>query len=178
MWPALPLAEWEPTRATLHMWTQIAGKIRTVLTPPVNHWWHSTLYVTPRGLTTSAIPFGADSFDIEFDFLDHKVVIRHSRGQVMQVGMYPRSVADFYQELMAALKSLDIEVKIWTMPQEVPDPIHFDQDQQHASYDGEQARRFWRVLASCDQVLKEFRGRFLGKCSPVHFFLVCFDLAV
>ena len=177
-WPALPLAEWEPTRATLHMWTQIVGKVRTELSAPVNHWWHSTLYVTPRGLTTSIIPFGPDSFDVEFDFLDHKVVVRTSRGQTKSVGMYPRSVADFYREFMATLKSLGIEVKIWTQPQEVPDAIHFDQDEQHASYDGEYVRRLHRILMSCDEVFKQFRGRFLGKCSPVHFFWGGFDLAV
>jgi hypothetical protein len=160
------------------MWTQIVGKVRTELSPPVNHWWHSTLYVTPRGLTTSAIPFGDGMFDVEFDFLADKVVIRTSRDQTKSVGMYPRSVADFYREFMTTLKSVGVDVKIWTMPQEVPDPIHFEQDEQHASYDGEHVRRFHRVLMSCDEVFKEFRGRFLGKCSPVHFFWGSFDLAV
>jgi hypothetical protein len=160
------------------MWTQIVGKVRAKLTPPVNHWWHTALYVSARGLTTSAIPFGPDVFDIEFDFLDHQVVIRTSRGQVKSVRLYPRSVADFYQEFMTTLKSAGIDVKIWTTPQEVPEAIPFERDQQHASYNADAARRFWGALASCDAVLKEFRGRFLGKCSPVHFFWGSFDLAV
>jgi hypothetical protein len=177
-WPALPLLEWEPTRATLHMWTQIVGKVRMALSPPLNHWWHVTLYVSPRGFTTSAIPYGAQQFDIEFDFLADQVVIRTSRGNIETVRLYPRSVADFYQEFMAKLKSAGVEVEISMAPQEVPNPIPFNQDREHASYDAEQARRFWRVLMSCDHVFKEFRGGFTGKCSPVHFFWGSFDLAV
>ncbi len=177
-WPPLPFAEWEATRATLHMWTQIVGKIRTRLAPPQNHYWHCTLYVTPRGLTTSAIPFGNELFEIEFDFAGHELLIRTSRGLNRAVKLYSRSVADFYRELLARLRECGIEAKIWTMPQEVPDPIPFDRDEQHHSYDPEHARRFWRVLASCDQVFREFAGEFLGKQSPVHFFWGSFDLAV
>lgn len=177
-WPALPLAEWEPTRATLHMWTQIVGKIRTRLAPPVNHYWHCALYVNARGLTTSAIPYGDRTFEMQFDFLQHQLSIETSRGQARTVKLYPRSVADFYRELMARLDELEIAVKIWTMPQEVPDPIPFNRDEQHASYDPAAAARFWRILVSCSRAFEELRGGFLGKQSPVHFFWGSFDLAV
>lgn len=177
-WPALPLAEWEPTRATLHMWTQIVGKVRTRLAPPLNHYWHSTLYVTARGLTTSPIPYGDGAFEIEFDFLRHEVCIRTNRGATQTVKLYARSVADFYREIMARLGELEIAVKIWTMPQEVADPIPFDHDEQHASYDAEAAARFWRILVSCSRAFEGLRGGFLGKQSPVHFFWGSFDLAV
>jgi hypothetical protein len=177
-WPALPLAEWNDTRATLHMWTQIVGKVRLALSPPVNHWWEVPLYVSSRGLTTSPIPYGADIFEIEFDFLAHQLQIHTSRGQSSSLALEPRSVANFYSEFMAALESLGIRVKIWPMPVEIPDPIRFDQDHVNASYDSEYANRFWRILVAVSTVFTEFRARFNGKSSPVHFFWGSFDLAV
>jgi hypothetical protein len=178
IWPALPLAEWKETCDTLHMWTQIVGKVRTALTPPVNHWWHVPLYVNARGLTTSAIAYGTGVFEIQFDFVRHNLLILTSTGAVKAVPLMARPVAEFYREFMATLASLGIEVKIWTMPQEVADPIPFDQDEKHASYDPEYVERFWHVLIAASKVLQAFRGRFLGKCSPVHFFWGSFDLAV
>jgi hypothetical protein len=178
VWPSLPVAEWQDTYATLHMWTQIIGKIRLKLTPFVNHSWHSTLYVTPRGLTTSSIPSGTRTFEIIFDFLAHELRIERSDGTSKSIALKPRSVADFYQEVMNALNELDIKVKIWTMPQEVADAIPFDQDYQHTAYDSEYAQRLWRILVQADRVMKTFRSSFIGKCSPVHFFWGSFDLAV
>lgn len=178
LWPALPLSEWKETCDTLHMWTQIVGKVRTALSPPINHWWHSTLYVTPRGLTTSSIPYGDRAFEIVFDFVHHNLVIRASDDSLKSVPLFSRSVADFYEEFMATLHSIGIDVKIWTMPQEFPEPIPFDQDHQHASYDVHYVRRFWRILLTLDGIFNRFRGRFIGKCSPVHFFWGSFDLAV
>ena len=177
-WPELPLAAWKDTYATLHMWTQIVGKVRLALTPRVNHWWHVPLYVSVRGLTTSPIRYGARIFEVEFDLLNHNLSVQASDGEIRSVRLYPRSVADFYLEFMKTLASMGIEVKIWKMPVEVPEPIPFDRDEQHASYDPEYARRFWRILVQADSILKEFRGRFRGKCSPVHFFWGSFDLAV
>jgi hypothetical protein len=177
-WPALPLEQWKDTRATLHMWTQIVGKVRMALTPLINHWWNVPLYVSPRGLTTSAISYEAKVFEIEFDFIDHQLCIRVSDGQKAEMLLSPRSVADFYSEFMARLRSLGISADIWTTPVEIPDPIPFEQDRIHASYDPEYAHRFWRVLASADAVLKEFRSQFIGKSSPVHFFWGSFDLAL
>ncbi len=177
-WPLLPLAEWQDTYATLHMWTQIVGKVRLALSPPVNHWWATTLYVTPRGLTTSPIPADTRNFEIAFDFLDHTLWIQSSDGARRAMGLYPRSVADFYRELMALLRALDIEVAINPLPQEVRDPIRCDEDHVHASYDAVYAARWWRIMARSERVLQRFRARFLGKCSPVHFFWGSFDLAV
>jgi hypothetical protein len=177
-WPALPLEEWKETLATLHMWTQVVGKVRLAQTPLVNHWWNVPLYVTPRGLTTSAVPYGARSFQIDFDFIGHELVVEDSDGRVERLALAPRTVADFYRELMQTLARLGLEVKIWTTPVEIPDPIPFEQDTQHASYDPEYARRFWRVLLQTSKVFEEFRARFIGKCSPVHFFWGSFDLAV
>ncbi|HEV2222269.1 MAG TPA: DUF5996 family protein [Candidatus Acidoferrales bacterium] len=177
-WPALPVKEWEATRATLHMWTQMAGKVRLALTPLVNHWWNVPLYVNSRGLTTSAIPYGKGAFEIQFDFLRHILEIQTCDAQTRIIELRPRSVADFYREFMKALASLDISVKIWSMPVEIPDPIRFDLDTVHASYDPDYANRFWRVLMSTEAVLQEFRARFIGKSSPVHFFWGSFDLAV
>jgi hypothetical protein len=177
-WPALPLQEWEPTRATLHMWTQIAGKVRMALTPHVNHWWEVPLYVSARGLTTSPIPYDRRAFEIEFDFLDHNRVIRASDRAKKFVPLYPRPVADFYDELMAALRAMDLTTKIWPTPVEIADPIPFPDDVQHASYDSESVSRFHRILLQSDAIFKHFRGRFLGKSSPVHFFWGSFDLAV
>ncbi len=177
-WPALPLEGWQDTYDTLHMWTQIVGKIRKTLTPLVNHWWNVTLYLTARGLTTSLIPYGPRAFEIQFDFVDHKLDIWTSDGFTKRLDLTPRSVADFYEELMAALESLGIEVKIHATPDEVPNPIPFAEDHAHKSYDPEAANKFWRILVSVDNVFKQFRSRFIGKCSPVHFFWGSFDLAV
>ncbi|HEX5423506.1 MAG TPA: DUF5996 family protein [Candidatus Acidoferrales bacterium] len=176
-WPALPLAEWRDTCDTLHMWTQIAGKIRLALCPHVNHWWEVPLYVSARGLTTSAIPCSLGNFEIHFDFIEHKLDVVAAWASPAGIRLYARSVADFYGELMRTLESLGIGVKIWPMPQEVPNPIRFDLDSTHASYDPVYANRFWRVLSSIDAALKEFRTRFIGKVSPVHFFWGSFDLA-
>jgi hypothetical protein len=160
------------------MWTQIVGKTRLVLSPPQNHWWHVPLYVTPRGLSTSSIPFGNLTFDVEFDFLAHQLVIRTSTGGGRSILLFPRSVADFYAEYFAALRSFGIEVKIDRKPAEFDDTTPFDEDRHHASYDREYVDRFRQILINSDRVLKEFRSRYLGKCSPVHFFWGSFDLAV
>ena len=176
-WPPLPLAEWESTRATLHMWTQIVGKVRLALSPLVNHWWQVPLYVSARGLTTSAIPYGDSVFEIEFDFGGQNLAIRKSGQATTFVRLYPRSVADFYPEVMAALHAIGIEVKIWPTPVEIPNPIPFPDDREHASYDPEYVNSFHRILLQADTILKEFRGRFIGKASPVHFFWGSFDLA-
>jgi hypothetical protein len=178
LWPALPLEEWQDTCTTLHMWTQIVGKIRLAQTPLINHWWNVPLYVTSRGLTTSAMPYRGRTFEIDFDFIDHQLLIKCDDGAVEALALKPRSVADFYAEVMRRLGGLGIEVKIWPVPVEVPDPIPFEQDHQHAAYDAEYANRFWRILAAIDKVFTEFRSRFIGKCSPVHFFWGSFDLAV
>lgn len=176
-WPALPLAAWRDTYATLHMWTQVVGKVRLALAPPVNHWWHVTLYVTSRGLTTSPIPWAGGTFEVEFDFLDGALRIACSDGRTDGFELAPRTVADFYAEVMAALDGLGIEARVWPVPVEVPNPVRFPDDRR-AAYDREQAERCWRILVEVDAVFKEFRGRFLGKCSPVHFFWGAFDLAV
>jgi len=177
-WPALPLEQWEDTRATLHMWTQIVGKIRLEQTPLLNHWWNVPLYVSARGLTTTAMPYEERFFEMEFDFVDHFLVIKCSDGASANVALEPKSVATFYQQTMAALRSLGLELSIWKLPVEIPDPIPFDVDEQHASYDREYVERCWQVLRSSEQVLQDFRSRFIGKCSPVHFFWGSFDLAV
>jgi Family of unknown function (DUF5996) len=177
-WPALPVEQWKDTRATLHMWTQIVGKIRLALTPLVNHWWNVPLYVNARGLTTSAIPYGARPFELWFDFIDHQLVLQNSDGSRSVLPLTAMSVAEFYQRVMAMLRSSDIEVKIWRMPVEVPDPIPFDEDRVHVSYDPNAARKFWEILLNVQCVLDEFRSRFIGKCSPIHFFWGSFDLAV
>ena len=177
-WPALPLAEWKDTYATLHMWTQIVGKVRLGLSPAVNHFWGTTLYVTSRGLTTSPIPYAKGVFEITFDFVAHSLEITTSLGETRAFRLIPRTVAEFYAELMDALHSLGIDVKVWTMPVEVPRPVRFTLDKNHASYDSEYAHRFWQVLVSTDTVLQEFRSRFIGKSSPVHLFWGSFDLAV
>jgi hypothetical protein len=177
-WPALPLSEWADTYETLHMWTQIVGKVRLALTPRVNHWWEVPLYVSARGLTTSPIPFAKGIFEIEFDFIDHSLDIVTSEGKRRRILLGPRSVADFHAEFMELLRSLEIDVKIWNMPVEVPNPIRFDLDRTHAAYDPLFANAFWRILVSVDGIFKEFRSRFIGKVSPVHFFWGSFDLAV
>jgi len=177
-WPSLPLDSWKDTRDTLHMWTQIVGKVRLALTPLVNHWWNVPLYVTPRGLTTSLIPYGERSFELRFDVLKHQLVLETSDGAVRALPLAPRSVADFYQEFMSMLRAEDINVKIWHMPVEIPNPIPFDQDRVHASYDPKSVEKFWRILVSVDAIFNQFRSRFIGKSSPVHFFWGSFDLAV
>ncbi len=177
-WPALPFAEWKDTCATLHMWTQIVGKIRLALTPMVNHWWEVPLYVSSRGLTTSPIPYEHGNFEIEFDFIEHLLRIETSNGSTETLELEPRTVANFYREVMETVRGMGIAVDIWDMPVEVPNPIRFNQDTAHASYDRAYAHRFWHVLVAIDPVFKEFRGRFLGKCSPVHFFWGSFDLCV
>jgi hypothetical protein len=177
-WPALPFAEWKDTASTLHMWTQIVGKIRLTLSPWTNHSWHVTLYVTSRGLTTSPIPHDARTFEISFDFIDHELRIDKSDGARRMLELKPQSVAEFYRGLMKTLQDLDLAVTIHTTPNEIQDAIPFDQDEEHRSYDREYANRFWRVLVQSDRVFKEFRSRFCGKCSPVHFFWGSFDLAV
>lgn len=169
-WPAIHLADWKDTYATLHMWTQIVGKIRMELTPLVNHWWNVPFYLSSRGLNTSMIPYGDRHFEMEFDFVDHKLVIRTSDPKTASVALAARSTADFYKEVMSALRSLGIEVHIWKMPVEVANPIPFDQDTIHAAYDAAQAQRLWHILLSIDAVFKVFRSRFVGKSSPVHFF--------
>ena len=177
-WPSLPFAEWKDTASTLHMWTQIVGKIRLTLTPWINHSWHVTLYLTARGLTTSPIPHPAGIFEIRFDFIDHQLRILKSDGAVQVIELRPKSVAAFYREVMAALSELNIDTRINTTPNEVEPAIPFDQDEEHRSYDREYANRFWRVLLQSARVFQEFRSRFCGKCSPVHFFWGSFDLAV
>jgi hypothetical protein len=178
VWPALPLEQWKDTYATLHMWTQIVGKVRLALTPLLNHWWNVPLYVTTRGLTTSTIPYRDRQFELRFDFLDHQLLLQTSDGSLKLLPLSSMAVADFYQKVMAMLRSSGIEVRIWRMPVEVPDPIPFDKDRVHASYDPEAAQRFWKILLNVQCVFEEFRSRFLGKCSPIHFFWGSFDLAV
>ena len=178
-WPILKFSEWQNTLATLHMWTQVVGKIRLRQTPLVNHWWNVPLYVSARGLTTSAMPYRDGRwFEIEFDFIDHKLLIECSDGAVRTLALRPQSVADFYAEVMAALRDLGMEIEIWTMPVEIPNPIRFEEDTIHASYDADYANRFWRALGKMDKVFQEFRSRFIGKVSPVHFFWGSFDMAV
>ncbi len=176
-WPPLPLEEWQETYRTLHMWTQMVGKVRLALAPRMNHWWDVTLYVTSRGMTTSAIPYGPRSFAIEFDFIEHLLRIDVSDGARREIPLVSQSVARFYERFEAALRALEIGVEIWPVPSEVPDPVRFTLDTRGA-YDPVAAHRFWRILAGADAVLKQFRARFIGKCSPVHFFWGGFDMAV
>jgi hypothetical protein len=178
IWPALPFEEWKDTCVTLHMWTQIVGKIRLALAPWTNHSWHVTLYVTSRGLTTSPIPHGFHTFEIRFDFIEHELRIVKSDGALRVLKLRPQAVARFYQELMNALTELGLPVKIDMLPNEIENPVRFDHDEEHRSYDAEFANRFWRALVQCDRVFTEFRSRFCGKCSPVHFFWGSFDFAV
>jgi hypothetical protein len=177
-WPALPLDSWKDTCATLHMWTQMVGKVRLRLTPLINHWWNVPLYVSVRGLTTSRVPYGRRAFELWFDFRRHQLVLETNDGILKTLPLGPRSVADFYQEFMAMLRSAGIEVKISRMPVEIPNPIAFDQDRVHKSYDPASVEKFWRILLSVDAVFTKFRSEFIGKSSPVHFFWGSFDLAV
>jgi hypothetical protein len=177
-WPELSTAAWRETYATLHLWTQIAGKIRLVRSPWLNHSWHVALYVTPRGLTSSPIPDGTRTFQIEFDFIDHLLRISTSDGAQRQFALAGQSVASFYAAIMSALVELEIPTAIDEMPNELPEPIRFSQDRQHASYDPDAVRRLLQILVNADRVFKQFRTGFLGKASPVHFFWGSFDLAV
>ena len=177
-WPTLPLEAWRDTYATLHMWTQIVGKVRLAQSPWMNHSWHVTLYVTARGLTTSPLPYGDRTFQIDLDFIDHQLTVQASDGRSGRVALRPQSVATFYANLMAELGRLKLRVDIRRTPNEVSDPIPFDQDETHRAYDREYANRFWRILVQADRIFKNFRARFIGKCSPVHFFWGAPDLAV
>jgi uncharacterized protein DUF5996 len=178
LWPALPYHDWKDTYATLHMWLQIVGKIALAQAPPLNHSWGVTLHVTSRGLSTRPLPYGDRSFTMEFDFLEHQLVIKVSDGAGGALELAPRSVADFYRDVMAALRELGLAVTIWPMPVEIPAPIRFDQDTTHHSYDREYANRFWRILVQVERVFTLARCPFVGKCSPVHFFWGASDLAV
>ncbi len=177
-WPALALDSWKDTFATLHLWVQIVGKIRLTQAAWVNHSWNATLYVTATGLTTSPIPHGLRTFEIEFDFLRHHLAIRSSDGGSGGFPLAAESVASFSRRLMAEMERLDLKVAIYGKPNEVADPIRFDQDEIHRSYDPESAQRYWRILVQTDRVMKQFRGGFIGKCSPVHLFWGALDLAV
>jgi Family of unknown function (DUF5996) len=177
-WPSLPWGEWSATADTLHMWTQIVGKTRLALTPLQNHWWNVPLYVTAHGLGTSAMAYGDDVLDIEFDFLKHELHFRLGSGPALAVSLWAQSVADFYKEYQGCLASLGVEVKIDPMPCEVANPIRFDLDTEHKSYDPKYAHRFWQVLVQAEKVFRSFGTGFLGKVSPVHFFWGSFDLAV
>jgi hypothetical protein len=177
-WPALRVEEWTATRETLHLWLQIIGKVRLAKAPMVNHWWQTPLYVTPRGLTTTAIPHGESTFDIEFDFCAHELHVDLEGGDRRTVVLEPKPVAQFHAETFAALGDLGIDVSIWTQPVELEAVIPFERDRQHASYDPDAVQRFWRQLVQADRVFEQFRSGFIGKVSPVHFFWGAMDLAV
>lgn len=178
-WPPLPLADWIATRDTLHLWLQIVGKIRLACTPPLNHTWHTTLSLTARGLTTTPIPYGTRTFQIDFDFIDHRLLVTTNGSETGGLRLEPKSVAAFYRELMRELERLEIAVRIVARPNELPDPIvPFGADETHAAYDAQAAERFWRILVQADRVMKLFRSRFIGKSSPVHLFWGAMDLAV
>lgn len=177
-WPDLPYAAWRDTCQTLHLWTQVVGKVRLALTPAVNHWWHVPLYVSARGLTTSAIPYERGLFEVTFDFVEHNLYIATSEGTRKVLPLIPRSVAAFYREFMASLRQLGIHVTINTLPSEIPNAIPCDEDETHDAYDPTYARRFWQVLVRTEQVLRAHRGQFIGKSSPIHFFWGSFDLTL
>ena len=176
-WPALPLARWRDTRDTLHLWTQIVGKVRLALASPVNHWWHVPLYVTARGLTTSPMPIGGGSLEIRFDFVDHALWFETSRGEARRLALEPRSVADFYGAVRRALRDLELAVRVWPHPVEIADATPFDRDERHGAYDAAAANAFWLVLTRVALALQRFRAGFLGKASPVHFWWGSFDLS-
>ena len=178
IWPSLPLEAWSDTCATLHMWTQIVGMVRLTRSPWINHSWHVTLYVTARGLTTSPIPYGSRTFEIDFDFIGHELTIRSSDGGVGGFSLHAQSVAAFYRQLQNEMAKLDLQVNINLKPNEVPKPVRFDRDESHCAYDPVYANRFWRALVQADRLFKQFRARFVGKCNPVHFFWGAPDLAV
>jgi hypothetical protein len=177
-WPSLAYEEWKDTYATLHMWTQVVGKVALAQAPPMNHSWAVALQITPRGLSTRSLRYGGRTFTIEFDFIDHQLAIRASDGATRTLALEPRSVADFYKEVMRLLREMALPVKIWPMPAEVPNPIRFDEDTLHASYDPRYANRVWRILAQIEPIMSDARCSFVGKCSPAHFFWGGFDLAV
>lgn len=177
-WPALPYEAWKDTCATLHLWSQVVGKIALALAAPLNHSWAVALRVTPRGLSTRPLPHGERTFTIQFDFIDHRLRVRASNGETRELALEPRSVADFYRELLAALDSMRLPVKIHPTSTELPEPVRLDRDTQHHSYDPEYANRFWRILVQVDRVFTDSQCAFIGKCSPVNFFWGSFDLAV
>jgi hypothetical protein len=176
-WPPLSLGEWESTRDTLQLWTQVVGKIRLALAPMVNHWWQVPLYVSARGLTTSAMPYRGGAVEMIFDFLDHVLRVETSWGKEAAIALRPRTVADFYREVMSTLRVVGVDVRIWPWPVEIPEVIRLDQDATHRSYDPDAVQRFWRLLVQTNRVFHRFRGRFIGKCSPVHFWWGGFDLS-
>lgn len=178
VFPELPFEAWKETYETLHRWMQIVGKIKLALMPMWNHWWQVSLHVSAAGLTTTPIPYGKHIFEILFDFINHELVILVNNGKKISIGLYPRSVSDFYRELLMRLDSEGIEVNIWTTPVEIDDRIPFEMDTKHASYDAQYAHRFWLILVQADRVMKEFRAKFTGKTSPVHFFWGSFDMAL
>jgi hypothetical protein len=178
IWPSLALADWQDTHDTLHMWMQIVGKTRLALAPKQNHWWHVPLYVSARGLTTTPIPYGSRTFEVEFDFIDHRLTVETSEGTIREIALRPQTVADFYREYRDVLAGLGIVVNLWPVPVEIDHPIPFLEDRLHASYDSAHAHRFFRMLVQADRIMKRFQGRFLGKTSPVHFFWGAFDLAL
>ncbi len=177
-WPALAYQDWNDSQATLHMWTQVVGKVALALAPPLNHCWSSALQVTPRGLTTRTLPYDRRTFTLEFDFIDHRLVIRASDGVTRTLTLEPRTVADFYRLVMVTLEDMALAVKIWPMPVEIPAPIRFEQDTVHASYDREAVDRWWQIVSGSARVFAETQPEFIGKSSPVHFFWGSFDLAV
>jgi hypothetical protein len=177
-WPALQLPEWKDTYETLHRWMQIVGKIRLTLSPPMNHWWNTTLYVTPNGLTTSSMAYKGQYLQIDFDFTDHTLLIKTTKDYPKTISLQPKSVANFYHEVMRSLELLGMPITIWTTPVEVQDRTPFEKDEKHTAYDPEYAHRVWRIMAEANRILTEFRCRFVGKVSPVHFFWGAFDLAV
>ena len=177
-WPKLPVAEWIDTRDTLQLMTQVVGKVRMENTPLMSHWWNVVLYVSARGLTTGLIPYGDRAFSMEFDFIDHQLVISTTNGDQRAVPLKPGPIADFYRDVMAVLDELGLSTEMWTMPVEIPDAIPFDSDQQHVAYDADQAHRFWLALVQMNRVFEKFRSRYIGKVSPVHFFWGALDLAV
>jgi len=176
--PPLPFDSWKDTLATLHMWTQVIGKVRLKLCPLVNHFWNVTFYLTARGMTTGAMPYSRGTVEVRFDFIAHQLSIETSEGRVVALPLKPQSVAEFYKAFMAALAEVGVTLKIWTLPCEIPNPIPFEKDQLHAAYDPEAVNKFWRITVWVDQIFQEFRAGFLGKVSPVHFFWGSFDLAV
>jgi hypothetical protein len=177
-WPKLPLDEWRDTCATLHMWTQVVGKVCLALTPRTNHFWNIAFQITPRGLSTPSMTYGGRALTITFDFVAHKLVIHASDGAIETLPLEPRTVAEFYRQVMDTLHRMGVDIHIWPMPVEIPNPIRFDQDTIHRSYDPVQANAFWRILIAIKPIFEDFRCEFLGKCSPVHFFWGSFDLAV
>jgi hypothetical protein len=177
-WPEIPVAQWVDTRDTLQLMTQVVGKVRMENTPLMSHWWNVVLYVSARGLTTGLIPHGDRAFSCDFDFFDHQLIVSTTNGDRRSIALKPGPIADFYRDVMAALGELGLSTEIWTMPVEIPDAIPFDTDQQHVAYDGDQAHRFWLALVQMNRVFEEFRSRYIGKVSPVHFFWGALDLAV